>query len=416
MSETLHNRDRRKALLKHMIRQLHDGEAPEQVREKLVRMLGQVPYGDVVEVEQELMAEGMPQEEILKLCDVHAEVLRGNVERPEELNVPAGHPVHVFQEENRALMWEVDALEKAHRKLGEMKPESDATELFHEIRTHFFAITDVEKHYQRKENLLFPFLEQHGITGPSTVMWGKHDEVREWLKAGGSALEELKDGLSAADLSALVDMALKPAWDGISDMVYKEEEILLPMAMENLTDGEWAQVHVQTLDYGYCIVEPESEWEPAVDVEIERNVQTDDRIRFQTGSLSPEELEVILNTIPFDMTVVDADDTVRYFTRGKERIFARSRAIIGRKVQRCHPPKSVDTVERILADFKAGRQEQAAFWIQLGGKFIHIEYFAMRDSDRGYLGTLEVSQDLTAKRALEGEQRLLSYDEPGTSS
>ena len=119
----------------------------------------------------------------------------------------------------------------------------------------------------------------------------------------------------------------------------------------------------------------------------------------------------MLNSIPFDLTFVDKDDRVRYFTQGRERIFARSRAILGRKVQLCHPPSSVHIVEKILDDFHAGRQSRAPFWINLKDRFIHIEYFALRDKDGGYLGTLEVSQDLTEKRALGGEQRLLSYSE-----
>jgi DUF438 domain-containing protein len=121
----------------------------------------------------------------------------------------------------------------------------------------------------------------------------------------------------------------------------------------------------------------------------------------------------VLNTIPFDMTFVDADDRVRYFTQGKERIFARSRAILGRKVQQCHPPSSSHVVEKILEDFRSGREDHAAFWIAMGERFIHIEYFAIRGEEGEYLGTLEVSQDLTEKRKLEGEQRLLQYGGTG---
>ena len=124
----------------------------------------------------------------------------------------------------------------------------------------------------------------------------------------------------------------------------------------------------------------------------------------------------MLGNIPFDITFVDHEDTVRYFSHGRERIFARSKAILGRKVQYCHPPKSVDTVERIVSDFKSGTQDRAGFWIQMGGKFISIEYFALRDPGGAYLGTLEVSQDLTAKRALEGDRRLLSYDDEEASA
>ncbi len=410
MSETLHSADRRKKLLKHMIRQLNSGEAMGSVRDSLVRLLGTVPYEQVVQVEQELMAEGLPQEEILKLCDVHAQALRGHIEQPTDLSVPEGHPLDVFKKENEAIMWEVTSLDKLFSELDSLDESVPAGEVFENIRKHFFALTDVGKHYLRKENLLFPFLENHGITGPSTVMWGKHDEIRTWLKAGSGALEELTDHVTVGDLSALVDFALKPAGNATAEMVMKEEEILFPMSWEKLDETEWAQIHHQTGDYGYCLIEPETQWEPAVDVEESTARDASGRIRLSTGTMTPVELAAILNTIPFDMTFVDKDDTVRYFTRGKERIFARSKAIIGRKVQHCHPPKSMHVVERILSDFKAGREENSAFWINLGAKFIHIEYFALRNESGEYLGTLEVSQDLTEKRALKGEQRLPAND------
>jgi len=412
MSELIQNKDQRKGLLKHMIRQLHEGEAPEQVKEQLKRILGQVPYGEVVEVEQELMAEGMPREEILKLCDVHTEVLRGAITGPAESVIPDGHPMGVFQQENNALGYEAEKLGELFAELGEQHDEDQAGDLFASIRSHFYLLMDVEKHYQRKENLLFPFLEKHGITGPSTVMWGKHDETREWLKAGSAALEGLCEDLTVADLKAIVEMALRPATAGVQDMIMKEEEILFPMSLENLTESEWISIHMQSPDYGYCIVEPDAEWQFDESLMEPAYKSTDSSVRFPTGTMTPGELQAILSTIPFDMTFVGADDKVRYFTEGRERIFARSRAIIGRNVQHCHPPKSVDTVARILRDFKSGEQDHAAFWIEMGGRFIHIEYYALRNPEGTYLGTLEVSQDLTAKRALTGQRRLLEYDNP----
>ncbi|HHM23735.1 MAG TPA: DUF438 domain-containing protein, partial [Bacteroidetes bacterium] len=162
-------------------------------------------------------------------------------------------------------------------------------------------------------------------------------------------------------------------------------------------------------EIGYCLVAPEERWEVAVERGEPEITADQERIQLPSGSFTPKELNAILNTIPFDLTFVDKDDTVRYFTEGRERIFARSRAILGRKVQRCHPPSSVHIVERILSDFRSGRENRAAFWINMKGRFIHIEYFALRDENGEYLGTLEVSQDLTEKRKLTGEQRLLNY-------
>jgi len=267
---------------------------------------------------------------------------------------------------------------------------------------------DVEKHYQRKENLLFPFLEKHKITGPPTVMWGKHDETRELLKG---AIETLKatEQISVTEAKATIDLVLKPASTAIEEMIYKEEEILFPMCLDTLSDGEWYEIYNQRVEIGFCLYGPTDTWKP-VGIEHEKVAVADNgKIQLPSGSMTVTELTALLNTIPFDLTFVDKDDSVRYFTQGKERIFARNRAILGRKVQRCHPPSSVHIVEQILDDFKSGRQDNFAFWINMGGRFIHIEYFALRDNEGNYHGTLEVSQDLTKKRKLAGEQRLLSY-------
>jgi hypothetical protein len=182
------------------------------------------------------------------------------------------------------------------------------------------------------------------------------------------------------------------------------------MCLDTLTAGEWYEIARQSGEYGYCLYDPPDTWKPDGWVEPETRDQfRGGRVQLPSGSLTTAELTHILNTIPFDLTFVDKDDTVRYFTQGAERIFARSRAILGRKVQFCHPPASVKIVERILEDFRSGAHDRAAFWITMRGRFIHIEYFALRDAQGGYAGCLEVSQDLTEKRALSGEQRLLNY-------
>ena len=410
MSELINNALKRKELLKHMILQLHEGRAPDAVRAQLTRLLGSVPYNDVVEVEQELIAEGLPQEEVLKLCDIHSAALEGILDHSEAKSAPPGHPVHTFKEENRALRKEIQSLNILYGEIQETEDQAQLEALLSDIHRHFNNLMDVEKHYLRKEYLLFPFLEKHGVTGPPTVMWGKHDETREFLKAATEALGATA-GITPEETKTVIDLVLKPASQAIDDMIGKEEEILLPMSLDTLEDKEWFEIDKQSIEYGYCLYDPKDIWKPE-GLETEEDVAPKaGKIQLPSGSFNVSELTSILNSIPFDMTFVDKDDTVRYFTQGRERIFARSRAILGRKVQQCHPPSSVDIVENILDDFKAGREEHAAFWIELNERSIHIEYFAMRSEDGEYLGTLEVSQDLTEKRKLEGEQRLLQYSQ-----
>ncbi len=413
MSELIDNGLRKKELLKHLMLQLHQGEAVEAVRNRLIQLMGEVPYERVVEVEQELMAEGLPAAEILKFCDIHTEVLRGRISHGESKEVEEGHPVHTFREENRALQWEVDSLRKLLGRLAETEAASSPEELeeiLDQIRIRVHALADVDKHYSRKENLLFPFLEKHGITGPSKVMWAKDDEVRDLVKAGIEALRDLS-GESGEEIEAVAELILGPAAAAVEDMIYREEQILFPMSLDVLTEAEWYSIHRQSPEVGFCLYDPHVDWRPD-QVELDgEDAAPEERIQLPSGSMTPTELNAILNNIPFDLTFVDKDDTVRYFTQGRERIFTRTRAILGRKVQLCHPPSSVHVVEQIVRDFRSGRRSRAPFWINLKGRFIHIEYFALRDHEGNYLGTLEVSQDLTEKRALDGEQRLLQYGE-----
>ncbi len=408
MSELIDNSHKRKELLKHMILQLHKGEAPEAVKAQLSRLLGEVPYDMVVEVEQELMNEGLSVDDVLKMCDIHSAALRGNISKNTAREAPPGHPIYTFQQENKALQWEIASAKKLFDYIRSQASKSIDESVINQVKLHFNSLADVEKHYRRKENLLFPFMEKHGITGPPKVMWGKHDETRELMKSAAISLKEIT-GVDKEQLVAVIDLVLLPAVNSIEEMIYKEEEILFPMCMDSLTAEEWYHVYTQSVEIGFCLYDPTDEWKPDVIFVAANAPEQRGRIQLPSGSLNIAELTAMLNSIPFDLTFVDADDTVRYFTQGRERIFERNRAIIGRKVQMCHPPSSVGVVQKILDDFRSGAESQAPFWINMGGRFIHIEYFALRDKDGNYLGTIEVSQDLTDKRKLEGEQRLLSY-------
>lgn len=340
MSELINNARRRKEVLKELILRLHRGEAPHDVREHLIRLLGQVPYHEVVEVEQELISEGLPIAEVLKLCDIHTAAMKGQIDISEAKSAPPGHPVDTFMKENRAIEWELSGLSQSYERIAATTdPEAIAEELA-QMRKHFHALTDVEKHYRRKENLLFPMLEKHGITGPSTVMWGKHDEIRELL---GTTVETFRniDGVTQEEAKTLIELVFRPTSDAISEMIFKEEQILLPMSLDKLTDEEWYAVYQQSPELGWCLYDPQDEWRPK-QIAAEESAETSvgkERIQFPSGSMTPTELNAILNTIPFDLTFVDAEDKVRYFTQGQERIFERNRAILGRQVQLCHPPE-----------------------------------------------------------------------------
>jgi uncharacterized protein len=408
MSELIDNSAQRKELLKHMILQLHEGIAPEEVKNRLLSLLQKIPYGDVVEVEQELISEGLPETEILRLCDLHSMVLEESIDLSGAKIVPPGHPVDTFKRENRELEKVVNNLNDLFEKKDHLVDTIGVMAYVLSARAQFNSLMDVDKHYRRKENLLFPFLEKKGITGPPTVMWGKHNEIRGLLKNALDSLSVAHE-ITREELDGIIEIHLKPAAKAIPDMIMKEEEILLPMTMDKLTDAEWYEIYRQTNEIGYCLYDPKIEWKPADMESAPKGSAEHDAVHLPSGALGVSELLAILNSLPVDLTFVDKDDRVKYFTQGKERIFDRNRAILGRDVRMCHPPSSVHVVEQILADFKSGKASSAPFWINMGGKFIHIEYFALRDENGEYLGTLEVSQDLTEKRKLTGDQRILSY-------
>ncbi len=407
MSELINNHRHRVDELKNILRKLQDIDSIESVTEEIKAAMASVPYEDVMVAEQELIAEGIPLEEMLKLCDIHSDALRG-LTTPNTAVFYKSHPVSIFKLENLAIARVIEQVQMQIAALETVKA-TDVKNVILKLHSLFNELMDVEKHFVRKENLLFPFLEKYSITGPSTVMWGKHDQIRVMLKKANAALSESHDA-EIKTVNKIVDEHLLPAVNGVKDMITKEENILLPLSIDTLTEIDWYEIYQQSAEIGFAIIEVKEAWVPEG---MENTVSSDSnsgRITLPSGSFALNELLAIFSTLPLDLTFVDKDDTVRFFTEGPERIFQRSRAIIGRKVQFCHPPHSVAIVEQILEDFKSGKESKADFWINLHGQFIYINYYALRGEAGEYLGTLEASQNLTSLRKLEGEKRILSYE------
>ncbi|MCW5964785.1 MAG: DUF438 domain-containing protein [Bryobacterales bacterium] len=411
MSELINNRQHRIETLKHIIRHLHAGEAPSQVREQMKRLVGETDYSEIVAMEQELIAEGMPVEEIQSMCDLHSQVTRDVLVQLPPPALPPGHPADTMRKENAALNRVLGDMRMAMAEIQTLADDSIPKGALLKWRHCYNDLMDIDKHYQRKENAIFSRLEVHGITGPSKVMWAKDDQVRDLLR-------ELGQALAVADSTAgewkLVAQTLGQAvLNAVSEMIYKEENILIPMCLTTFTEEDWGEIWLASPRYGWCLVAPGEGYQPPEKMLREgMHLPVSDHIALPTGTLNLTQLTSIFSSLPVDITFVDANDRVAFFSEGPDRVFARSRAILGRKVQHCHPPKSVNIVDQILEDFKSGRQNVAEFWINFQGRFVHIRYFAVRDNTGDYAGTLEVTQDVSQIRALEGERRLLSYDEP----
>jgi DUF438 domain-containing protein len=409
MSEVIDNRAHRIRTLKEVIRHLHAGLAPEQVKNRLRDLVRETDYSEIMAMEQELMAEGMPVEEVQSMCDLHSQVTREVLVQLPAKTVPPGHPADTFRRENEALRGAILKMRTAIAAVRALPDDAAPNGHLMEWRQAYNDVMDIEKHYQRKEHAFFSKLERHGITGPSKVMWGKDDEVRELLKELGRALRE--QGAAAGEWKLVADTVAEAALSTVEEMFYKEEQILLPMCLDTFTEDDWAEIWTSSPKYGWCLVEPREGYRPAPALVPDgMRLPSAEAIMLPTGNLSLDQLTAIFSTLPVDLTFVDADDRVRFFSEGPDRMFARSKAIIGRKVQHCHPPRSVSVVDQILSDFREGRQNVAEFWIEFHGRFAHIRYFAVHDGEGRYAGTLEVTQDITRIRQLQGERRLLEYE------
>ena len=287
------------------------------------------------------------------------------------------------------------------------------------------AFDEVFVHYKRKEELLFPHLERHDITGPSKVMWGKDDEVRNAVN-GAEALLETAYGQYDAGLMAAVADYLDEAIEGAESMASKEENVLIPLSLEHLTATQWTQIAAEENEFGHAFgVNPPSwhadplelandklkEMEAAAAIDEnnaeaeEEAISSDGKVKLSTGEFTIPQLEAVFATIPLDITFVDADDKTRYFSHGDTRAFPRPKSCLGRDVYDCHPPKSQEAVRRILTEFRSGRSDSSEFWFEVRDKFLYVRYFAVRDEEGNYLGALETTQDIGPIRALEGENR-----------
>jgi len=389
-----------KEKIREIMRRLHKGESVEAVKAEFKEILKNTDAADLARVEEELINEGTPVEEIRSMCSVHMEAFKDSLDKPSP--VPPGHPIHILMEEHKVMLGLANELRTLSARLT--SPAGPDWTRLSELMENFRA---AENHYVREENVLFPTLNKYGITQPPSIMWMEHDNVRVIKKnllklaADGPGKDFKGFQKKLADLSAELAESLMAHF-------MKENSVLFPMALQVTKADDWPEARRQFDELGYCpFTPPEALGTASAGKQQAARFEGGGLVHFATGALAPEVLEALLNTLPVDVSFVDADDRVRYFSSPKERIFPRAESVLGVNVRNCHPRKSLHIVERILSDFKAGKNEPAEFWIQMQGKFIHIRYYPVRSRDGRYLGCLEVSQDVTEIRKLEGDKRLL---------
>ena len=393
MSEFINNSENRVKNLLEFSKGMINGEKGTDLIEKYGSALENITPYDMVEMEDRQIKMGITVATIKEHVEKIINVINPYLEKYNWQKPAEGHPLYYLMLENVEI----------EKILAEIKKTIKNRDL-KKLKELVVKLSETEKHFVRKENILFPYLEKVlDNYGPLTVMWSLHDDIRRTWKELVVHIEE--DG----EFTTRINQDLGELFFLMFGMISKQDLIIYPIAMETVAEEDWAEMQMQSAELGYSYIEPPKVIVKPKKVKISNSL-TDLFWKVDTGELSKKQLELLLNHLPLDITFVDENDEVRFFSRPNDRFFPRSPAIVGRKVHNCHPPESVHIVERIIAEFKAGTKDEAKFWLQMKGKFILIRYYAMHDDDGKYCGILEVGQDITEIKKMEGQKRLLEWD------
>lgn len=367
----------RKEMLKSYLKRLSNGESIEEVRKDFVENFSSVNATEIMEAEQDLIKEGMPVNEVKKLCDVHSALFHEGIDHEEkdytdknqkakDLEQIKGHPLYTFTKENEALK----DLISEYRK--------DKTDrLFEKLR-------EISIHYAKKGDLIYPHLKvKYGISGPSDVMWTVDDEIRDEL--GKLA----KDTVRGDDWYERLNEAVKR----MEEMIYKEQNILFPICAVNFKEEEWFSIYHDSKDYAITFGVENARWEEAENSHSIKEEMMNGEVVLPGGHMSIPQLRALLNTIPLEITFIDDKNINRFFNEGPKD-FKRPNMAIDRDVFSCHPPKIEPMVRKIIGDFRSGEKDTVEIWMEKAGKTVLVKYMAVRDHNNKYLGTMEIVQDM----------------------
>ncbi|MFA5460946.1 MAG: PAS domain-containing protein [Sulfurimonas sp.] len=361
-------------------------------REDWLKDMGDINIEHFFKANQRVFDEDGPRERSIPRRDFFLDVIKNRV-KSDPLLQPKGHPVTNYLQENIVIRELCDKIKAAF--------DAQNHSTYNMSLIFLKELAKIHTHYLRKEDQLFPYLEKHDFTYPSTGMWKFQDEIRANLKLVTKAVE-------AKEVDEEMATLLGDVVQDIFDMTTREEKMLLPTAVKLLSHEEWEKMSKEEKEIGYVFIQTPPLWPEDTSKKADM-ASSLGAIFLQEGALSQEQLNLFFSALPFDVTFVDENDRVAFFNKGSERTFLRSPGVIGREVKFCHPPKSVDTVLKILEAFKDGSKDTAEFWITFGGRLIHIRYFALRDESKKYKGVIELAQDITDIKNIEGERRLLDW-------
>ena len=358
------------SLLKSYIERLSKGEDLEAVRSDFVKNFKDVSSKEIVDAEQELIMSGLPLEKVQKLCDIHSALFHeSNIvdESQKDLEKIPGHPLNILSAENKKIKFLADEVKNNKDKLAKIR-----------------ELLKINSHYGKKAGLIYPLLKtKYDIVGPSDVMWAVDDEIRSDLS-------------HIVKINSYNEENLNKVLDRIYEMIYKEENILFPLLKENFTEEEWNKIYGDFGEYGLDLVDDFPLWKDYKPKEIlPKEENSYGSLEFETGSLKIKEALQIFRTIDVELTFIDKDDFVRYYSEGKDKIFPRPKSCLNRDVASCHPPKVVPMVKSLLDDFKSKKRDRLVICKDIKGKKILVKYLAVYDESGDYLGTLETVEDIS---------------------
>ena len=390
------------------------GEKARGLLDKYKDSIENITPSDMVKLEDRQMQMGIKPGEIKEYVNKVINVFFNSLAKYEWEKPKEGSFLYYLMLENQALQFKLDKV-KALLKAYRGREHEELAGLCAKLLPLFQEFTAFESHHVKKENILFPYLERRWESPrPLKIMWSFDDDIRKKLKEVISILESKTPSwkVLARELGAYFFLVV--------GMIHKENLVVYPLAAETVPEEDWTQMQLQSFEYPFPFIEAPQRPKPKQEAVGGSPIQvsgTEGNMSFrsETGELSMEQVLLLFNNLPVDITFVDEENKVKFFSKPEDRFFPRSPAIIGRHVNNCHPPESVHVVEKIVDAFKEGKQDRARFWLELKGKFILIQYFALRDHKGVYKGVLEVSQDVSDIRGLEGEQRLLDW-KSGTKS
>lgn len=394
------DKERQQAILK-ILNFIQDGGELEEAKKMFQAAFDQVDVAEITAAERELIAQGLDPRKIQYLCNVHADVFKGNIKENKENSEfeKPGHPVHTFKLENMVLKSLVnDAL------LPDLaKWEKGDKGVLSKLRQELKDLAKIHYHYARKETSMFPIMTKYGITAPPKVMWGVDDKIRKLIGQANLLISQ-KD-INKAEVSK----AIKETAHEVLEMIFKEEEIMLPMIDEVASEEDWGNVKNEEEQIGYTLIQKPMNWKPKEKPKNDGPLSIDKlsslALNFAEGSLNLEQLSAILDLLPFALTFIDENDKVAYFGGGAN-IFPHSKNALGNSVYSCHLPESVPRVKKIFDDFHQGKKDKYEFWFKPRhmGRYLYLQYFAVR-KDNKYLGCLEVAQDVTDIRNWKTEKK-----------